>query len=686
MIRHINRLGRIAAIAVAMAALVALQAEAAIYYVAPNGSDANPGSLSSPFQTLHKAATVAMPGDTCLIRAGTYQETLTPPRSGSSSAPITFSAYSNEVVTIDAANPVTGWTYVSNSIYEAPVTWSLGMGFDEVFVDGVMIHQASIPAWGSGDVLHPTLASVSVPLVNTNNITSRTWGGQPTNYWAGAYFVGGVGLSWAWQSAQILSSDGNTIIVNPATETSGVWWFTNSGNGYLFGSLNMLTSDNQWFLQTNAPGNYTLYLRITGGASPATHNVELKQRNWCVDVDNANYITVGGLNLWGGAVRLTGVGNVLQNCNAQYLSHYTIVSPNYAENDGVEQGDGVELNGTSNTVTGCTICNTAGCGVYSTGTNNVINRNFICNTDYSGAYARAIVLHGDQEKVLFNTIRYSGRDLICPEGTGSDIFFNDLSFPGLLCKDLGLIYVWGTDAMDSNGVCTRIAYNWVHDNNFPIPAPLLYFDNYDANFYVDHNVCWNSGGDSGIRVNLPAVGHIICNNTVFNCANVGADGYDAWNLGSPPDPGFWTNDFTQYVNTNNLYLSNSPQTQLVNWTNNNFTLLSNSPAINAGVVMSGFTDGYMGSKPDLGAYEYGGPAWQAGTNARPSLVAVSHAPGEIKIYASPDAAYYTLYSATNPGPSAVWTPVTNAPFSTDDLWYVVLNPTSTQTYYRLQGR
>src|SRR5208283_541957 len=193
--------------------------------------------------------------------------------------------------------------------------------------------------------------------------------------------------------------------------------------------------------------------------NPSAHTVEMKHRDWCVDLNGHNYIIVSNLNLWAGAVRLTGNGNVLQNCRAQYLSHFMIISQGYLENGGSEQGDGVEVNGNNTTVWGCTLANTAGSGVYTSGNSNVISRNLIYNTDYSGGYGCCLALHGNQEVVTFNTAHSSGRDILRPEGTGSQIRFNDLSNPGLLSKDLGVIYVWGVNAQATNGPATRIAYN-----------------------------------------------------------------------------------------------------------------------------------------------------------------------------------------------------------------------------------
>ncbi len=44
------------------------------YYVAPNGSDGNNGSLSHPWATVQHAGTTAKPGDTVFIRGGIYDE------------------------------------------------------------------------------------------------------------------------------------------------------------------------------------------------------------------------------------------------------------------------------------------------------------------------------------------------------------------------------------------------------------------------------------------------------------------------------------------------------------------------------------------------------------------------------------------------------------------------------------
>ena len=50
-----------------------------------------------------------------------------------------------------------------------------------------------------------------------------------------------------------------------------------------------------------------------------------------------------------------------------------------------------------------------------------------------------------------------------------------------------------------------------------------------------------------------------------------------------------------------------------------FRPASNSALIDAGVALPGYTDGFKGSAPDLGAYETGGDNWKPGADWQESL-------------------------------------------------------------------
>src|SRR5262245_42039386 len=102
---------------------------AATYYTSPSGSDSNPGSFSLPFRTIQRCANIAVGGDTCFIRTGTYRETVRPSQSGSAGAPITFQAYPGDTVTLTGTDPVRGWTVDSGSIYKAPLSGTVNQVF-----------------------------------------------------------------------------------------------------------------------------------------------------------------------------------------------------------------------------------------------------------------------------------------------------------------------------------------------------------------------------------------------------------------------------------------------------------------------------------------------------------------------------------------------------------------------------
>ncbi|MEG4113397.1 MULTISPECIES: right-handed parallel beta-helix repeat-containing protein [unclassified Microcoleus] len=75
-----------------------------VFYVSPNGSDTNNGSLEHPWSTINHAASVLKAGETVYIRAGTYHlmEQIQAKNSGTEKAWITYRAYPEERVIIDA--------------------------------------------------------------------------------------------------------------------------------------------------------------------------------------------------------------------------------------------------------------------------------------------------------------------------------------------------------------------------------------------------------------------------------------------------------------------------------------------------------------------------------------------------------------------------------------------------------
>jgi hypothetical protein len=83
------------------------------YHVALSGSDSNPGTLSAPWRTIQHAADSVVSGDTVFIHTGTYEEEVVFKYSGTSNAPITFTAAQDETVTVEGLEFTAGTDYMN---------------------------------------------------------------------------------------------------------------------------------------------------------------------------------------------------------------------------------------------------------------------------------------------------------------------------------------------------------------------------------------------------------------------------------------------------------------------------------------------------------------------------------------------------------------------------------------------
>jgi hypothetical protein len=90
--------------------------------VAKTGSDSGSGDQSSPYLTINKAASVAEPGDTVTVHAGTYREWVKPVRGGTGeNKRITYRPAPGEEVIIKGSERITSWTR------EADGVWKVGL-------------------------------------------------------------------------------------------------------------------------------------------------------------------------------------------------------------------------------------------------------------------------------------------------------------------------------------------------------------------------------------------------------------------------------------------------------------------------------------------------------------------------------------------------------------------------------
>jgi hypothetical protein len=106
--------------AILLGLLAANAAFSTTWQVSKSGNDA---STAGPFLTINKAAQVAQPGDSVIVRAGEYREWVQPARGGSSeSTRIVYKAAPGEVVEIKGSERVTTWVSQGNGVWKADLT------------------------------------------------------------------------------------------------------------------------------------------------------------------------------------------------------------------------------------------------------------------------------------------------------------------------------------------------------------------------------------------------------------------------------------------------------------------------------------------------------------------------------------------------------------------------------------
>jgi hypothetical protein len=85
-----------------------------VFYIAPSGSDSNPGTKAAPWLRIDTAASKMLPGDVAYLRGGTYSSAYSIHTGGTATAPMSFIGYPGETPLLVA--PATSAQYNTLSI------------------------------------------------------------------------------------------------------------------------------------------------------------------------------------------------------------------------------------------------------------------------------------------------------------------------------------------------------------------------------------------------------------------------------------------------------------------------------------------------------------------------------------------------------------------------------------------
>ena len=614
------------------------------YFVAAGGSDDGPGTRARPLRTIGKAASVMQAGDTCFVRGGTYRETVVQERSGKEGRPIRFVAHPGEVVILCGTEPVRGrWSVHSGAIYKTKVDRT----FIQLFADGRLMFEARWPNVGFADVLTRKGWASAGRGSRYGKVVDAQLAGTGVDWTGGVAVLNVAHQFFTWsRTVKGHARGGSTFTYKK--DLSGITHYADKTHQweddryYLVGKLAALDSPGEWFLDRQTR---TLYFRAPGGKDPAGRDVQVKVRDYAFDVRKADYVEIAGFHFFGATFRFDGCDNcVVDGCHLLYPAFARRLSDTAAPD---ELGAQTQMTGSHNVVRNSSLAHSPAGGLSMKGRSNMVENCLIRNTGWFGSL-RHMPLHqsgtareGETANCVtrYNTVFDGGNALLGFRGWGGHVVeYNHVYNGGLSCKDVALIYTGQPSIAGS-----VVRYNWAHGcytghmSRVGLRGGLgIRGDDQTRRLTVHHNVVWDCGRDGII---VKGDHNRVYNNTVFDIGGERKAGNHI-SLHTAPEPKKWwrkQHPLLKVQNADTTVFNNAALTitantagrpfpkgknvannyqqkglRLVDQAGRDFRPRSSSPLVDAGRRISGFTDGFKGKAPDIGAYENGGERWVPG--------------------------------------------------------------------------
>ncbi len=433
---------------------------------------------------------------------------------------------------------------------------------------------------------------------------------------------------------------------------------------FLSGVLGALDAPGE-FHHDVADGRLYFYPPAAACAAPAEGTIDIKTRDYVLQATD----TLANLHLSG--FRVVGATVYLRDCRHCVLNNLHMTYPTFnrrsAELDAPKSSvAATKINGSDVKVHNLTVrfSNNNGLVVGADGAHNIqVDNVLVDRTDWIGSLTYApLQVHGNNISIrratvtmfgnagvvtsIPNTLPHASADAPQqpPQPMGErflEVAFSHIAYGGLVGMDTAALYTGGWNAAGLHW-----HHNWIHDAS----EKCLRGDDQSANMTVHHNVIYNCGmggpedvnpasHTAGIGIILKGDGHVVFANTVLDtnytemcmpgCGeplkafrrqyplaqhqnrrtqifNVAAEREVGWpcschNSTWKDRPG---GNVTAMYHGADLKLSDPARMD--------FRPTADSPLVDAGAVVPPYTDGYVGTAPDVGAYEHGGEFWQAG--------------------------------------------------------------------------
>jgi hypothetical protein len=287
-------------------------------YVAPNGSDANPGTLDQPLRTLTKAKALVQPlvpkatSDLVVyLRGGTYPLTSTlifgSADSGQNGHYVKYLAYPGERPIITGGNPITGWRLSdsTNNIYSVS---GVTTPFRQLYVNGVKAVRARSPNLGANGGLNfnrltgadntaQTIQVSATEVASWKNLTKvemhvmTGWGDSTVR-------LASISTQGSTANIKVQSPENTVLFVRPYPHLGGQFGGFTRHVYYFENAYEFLDQPGEWYLDETAQ---VLYYKPRAGEDMRTATVVAPMVETIVAVsgtstsDQAGYLWFQGL-------------------------------------------------------------------------------------------------------------------------------------------------------------------------------------------------------------------------------------------------------------------------------------------------------------------------------------------------------------------------------------------------------
>jgi hypothetical protein len=514
------------------------------FYVAPNGKEANPGSLSAPFATLQQARDAVRNARKTLpygkkirvfLRGGIYYLKNTLELSvqdgGSEDASVTYEAYKNEKPILSGGRFVTGFRHISDAKIRSRLDPSCR---DKILVTDLkaqgIYDYGSLSPRGFGRPVNPAGLELffndrPMTLARWPNVGWSTISGTPKGQQGGMFTYDGdrprrwtkcddVWLhgfwtqDWADSYAKVASIDTSEREIR--TEAPhGIYGYTPGCRFYALNILEELDSPGEWYLDRET-GKLYFWPPTSidkGNAVVSTLSSPL------ISLNGAAFTDFKGLTFddcRGDAVVIAnGMDDRISSCKFENIGNGAIVA------------DGRWIS-----VSNCDISRTGDGGISISGgdrralspSHNTIINNRIHDYDrWDYSYFPGISVHGVGCRIAHNLIYNSPHQAISISGNDHLIEYNEIHHVCMDTSDAGAIYT-GRNYTDQGNI---IRFNYFHDIKFRVKdtkswpeVMAVYLDDLESGFLVYGNVFSN---DSCAILMGGGRDNIIRNNLFLNC-------------------------------------------------------------------------------------------------------------------------------------------------------------------------